>query len=79
MPIDQAVGATSVVVNAGCVRNSGVEVSARFQPISTKNFQWTINANWAKNWNKLVELSDGVSMWNMNPNITVGGSIYVRA
>lgn len=79
VPIDQAVGATSVVMNAGCVRNSGVEVSARFQPISTKNFQWTINANWAKNWNKLVELADGVSMWNMNPNITVGGSIYVRA
>lgn len=27
VPIDQAVGATSVVVNAGCVRNRGVEVS----------------------------------------------------
>lgn len=79
VPIDQAVGATSVVVNAGCVRNRGVEVSARFQPVKTKEFEWTISANWSKNWNKLVELADGVAMWNLNPNITVGGNIYIRA
>ena len=79
VPIDQAVGATSVVVNAGCVRNRGVEISARFQPIKTKEFEWTISANWSKNWNKLVELADGVAMWNLNPNITVGGNIYIRA
>lgn len=57
VPIDQAVGATSVVVNAGCVRNRGVEISARFQPVKTKDFEWTISANWSKNWNKLVELA----------------------
>ena len=79
VPIDQAVGATSVVVNAGCVRNRGVEISARFQPVKTKEFEWTISANWSKNWNKLVELADGVAMWNLNPNITVGGNIYIRA
>lgn len=79
VPIDQAVGATSVVVNAGCVRNRGVEISARFQPVKTKDFEWTISANWSKNWNKLVELADGVAMWNLNPNITVGGNIYIRA
>ena len=27
----------------------------------------------------MVELADGVAMWNLNPNITVGGNIYIRA
>lgn len=76
MPIDQAVGATSVVVNAGCVR--GVEISAlparqdqgsngRSAPTGPKT-----GTSWSSS-------ADGVAMWNLNPNITVGGNIYIRA
>ncbi len=59
VPSDWATGASSMVINAGCVRNEGIELSARFQLVKTKNWRWNIDANWAKNWNELVELPPG--------------------
>lgn len=56
VPSDWATGASSMVINAGCVRNRGIELAARFRPVSTKNWRWDIDVNWSKNWNELVEL-----------------------
>lgn len=47
-------GATRVVVNAGSIRNKGIELMVQAVPVKTKNFQWTIGANFAKN-NSVVE------------------------
>lgn len=79
VPVDQATGATSRMVNAGCVRNNGVEISASFNPVRTKDWNWTIDFNWAKNWNRLVELAPGVDLWQMNSSLTVSGNIYIYA
>lgn len=40
--------------NAGCIRNSGIELSVNAIPVQTKNFQWSTAVNFAKN-NSLVE------------------------
>ena len=45
------------VMNAGMVRNQGVEVQLGGSPVRTKNVEWTINANIAHNVNTLVELT----------------------
>lgn len=79
VPVDQATGATSRVINAGSVRNHGVEISTRIQPVRAKNFEYTINLNWAKNWNRLEELAPGVDVWQMNSSMTIGGNIYIYA
>lgn len=79
VPIDQATGATAKVINAGAVRNHGVEISTRIQPVKSRNFQYTINLNWSKNWNKLEELAPGVDVWEMNSSMNIGGNIYIRA
>ena len=51
-------GYSSRKVNAGLVRNQGIEVVLGGTPIQTKNVTWNLSANIAKNNNKLMELTD---------------------
>ena len=48
---------SSQYINAGLIRNSGVEVMLTGSPTRGKNFSWDINLNFAKNVNNVVELS----------------------
>lgn len=57
--LDQIVGATSMKINAGEIQNKGIEVSLGVVPVRTKDFTWSMNFNWSRNWNKLVSLQDG--------------------
>ena len=47
------------LINAGLVRNQGVEVVLGASVIRTKNLDWSVSANVAKNNNLLVELAPG--------------------
>ena len=59
-------------MNAGHVRNRGIEVAATLTPIQTPDFRWNLVANWSKNVNKVLSLFGGVqrivvgSYWNVN-------------
>ena len=46
-------------VNAGTVRNQGIEVSAFVLPVRTTDFSWTLNVNFTRNRNKVIELYEG--------------------
>lgn len=54
-----AVGFTNKFVNAGIIRNNGVEISLYGSPVKTKDFSWNINVNWTKNNSKVLELYNG--------------------
>ncbi|QKG51332.1 SusC/RagA family TonB-linked outer membrane protein [Hymenobacter sp. BRD67] len=47
------------VVNAGEIRNRGVEVGAFVTPVQTEGFKWTVNANFTHNQNVLLSLPAG--------------------
>ncbi|WP_329904113.1 SusC/RagA family TonB-linked outer membrane protein [Porphyromonas pogonae] len=47
-------------INAGEIRNYGIEVSLGVTPVKTKDWRWDVNFNWAINRNKLEELADDV-------------------
>lgn len=79
VPVDPISGAYYKLINAGEVNNHGVELSASFTPIKTKDIRWTINVNWSKNWNKLVELAPNVEFWQLNNSNTFGNRVYIRA
>ena len=79
VPSDWATGASSMVINAGCVRNRGIELAARFRPVSAKNWRWDIDVNWSKNWNELVELAPGVNVWQLNASNTIGSKVFIYA
>lgn len=59
--LDPATGYTSIVYNAGTVRNRGVELLFDFVPVQTRNFRWDVSVNWAKNFSKVLDLPDEVS------------------
>lgn len=60
VPASASSGYTSIVRNAGDLRNEGWEVSVRGRPIQTRDFTWDLNANWTRNRNSVVELAPGI-------------------
>lgn len=56
--IPSSTGASWAVMNIGKVTNKGFEIVANFIPIRNSDWLWSITANFARNRNKLVELSD---------------------
>ena len=78
--VDQVTGATGLKINAGEISNKGIEVTAHFVPVRTRNFEWSFDVNWSKNINKLVSLQDG---WDPNEPLqtdmgtTIGGRVNV--
>ncbi len=58
--ISRATGYNFKYVNAGNIQNQGFEVSLYGTPVKTPKFSWTINANWSRNRNLVVELADGI-------------------
>lgn len=51
-----SVGNTALYVNAGELRNKGIEATVYGTPIKTDDFSWDINVNFSKNENKLMSL-----------------------
>jgi TonB-linked SusC/RagA family outer membrane protein len=65
LPIPAATGFSTAVVNGGNVRNQGVEVTLNLNPIRLKGgFRWDINANFARNRNKLLDMN--IEQYNVN-------------
>jgi TonB-linked SusC/RagA family outer membrane protein len=57
--LDPTTGYSRAIVNAGEVRNRGVEVVLNGQPIANNAFKWKTTVTWARNRNKLLSLADG--------------------
>ena len=55
-------------MNAGLVRNKGIEVMLSGSPVRTKNVEWFVSANIAKNVNTLVELTEDQHEFTMYDN-----------
>jgi len=61
--ISTATGYNFKYVNAGEMENKGLELALFGTPVQTKDFEWNINVNWAKNKNKVVSLfEDGENL-----------------
>ena len=60
LPSDPATGYTTMVVNFGKVGNKGVELLLSTVPVKTRDFEWGLDFNFAKNYNKVISLPDGV-------------------
>ncbi|WP_392470472.1 SusC/RagA family TonB-linked outer membrane protein [Sphingobacterium cellulitidis] len=60
VPRDVTTGFSSEIINGGLIQNKGWELSLSGTPVRNENFQWNVSANWAKNNNKILELSEGV-------------------
>ncbi len=63
--ISNATGYEAKIINAGQIDNNGIEVSLRARPVITNSFSWTVSANWFKNYNTVVELTEGVEYFEL--------------
>jgi outer membrane receptor protein involved in Fe transport len=54
-------GLNEIYLNAGSIRNKGVEISLSGTPIQQKNFNWDIRVNYTRNRNKVLEIYPGLT------------------
>lgn len=60
VPTSSATGYSSVLRNAGSLRNKGIEVMLRGTPLEIGDFSWDLRVNWSRNQNEVVSLAPGV-------------------
>jgi TonB-linked SusC/RagA family outer membrane protein len=58
MPLDPTTGYSRAVMNAGKVRNQGVELMLNATPVESGDFRWNTTAVWSKNDNEVLELAE---------------------
>ncbi|NDV94575.1 SusC/RagA family TonB-linked outer membrane protein [Dysgonomonas sp. 521] len=61
LPTSDAFGYSYKLINAGKINNKGVEATLTVNPIRQKDWDWTAIANFSKNSNKIIKLSDAVN------------------
>jgi TonB-linked SusC/RagA family outer membrane protein len=54
--VSQATGFILQYINGGIVQNKGIELMLSGTPITSKNFSWDVNFNFARNTNTVLEL-----------------------
>jgi TonB-linked SusC/RagA family outer membrane protein len=60
-------------INAGLIRNRGLEVTADYTPVKTADFSWTVGGNYAKNVNKVEKLTENMK----SVVIGAGDAVYL--
>lgn len=64
LPVTAATGYTSKIINAGRIENKGVELMVNAIPVKTRTgFEWTVGLNFARNINKVKELTEGLDQY----------------
>jgi TonB-linked SusC/RagA family outer membrane protein len=58
VPVAPSTGFSSFFLNAGSIRNSGVEVKITGTPLELGDFKWVSTVNFARNVNELVSIQD---------------------
>jgi TonB-linked SusC/RagA family outer membrane protein len=68
--VSRATCYSGLFVNAGSVRNSGVEALLSVVPVQTRDLRWESTFNWTRNRNTVESLIEGVS------GVRIGGSFW---
>ena len=60
LPTDPATGYSSMITNFGTISNKGYELVLNTTPIKVGGFRWDVDFNFAKNYNKVEKLPEGL-------------------
>ncbi|HLL94737.1 MAG TPA: hypothetical protein VK404_07160, partial [Spirosoma sp.] len=77
LPISQASGANSSLINAGKIRNAGAEILLKAQPVVYRGFTWDVTLNWARNRGRVEELAPGINSYVIGQGPS-GGTVEAR-
>lgn len=67
-------GFTTITLNSGNIKNKGVEVTLRGEPVRNKNFSWNVTVNYSSNRNKVVSVYPGLAQYTAGSSFGYGGS-----
>ncbi|NIG53432.1 SusC/RagA family TonB-linked outer membrane protein [Chitinophaga sp. Cy-1792] len=65
----QETGLEGIIINAGNIRNRGVELMVTGTPVQTKNFEWNTSFNYSHNKNLILDLYEGRNEYDLGANI----------
>ncbi len=66
-------------MNCGNILNKGVELMISATPVKLTDFSWNVNLNFAKNKNKVIELSDKLERYQIrSPNLSIGETWIIK-
>lgn len=63
------------LVNAGKIRNEGIELAINGRALQIKDFAWDLGVNFSKNWNKVLELTDDMDYFQIETAPWMGVSV----
>lgn len=72
-------GFTSYIINAGNIRNKGIELSLNATPVKTRKTSWTTTVNFARNTSMIKELYPGINSLQLDVNTYASVSMYLLA
>lgn len=72
LPVPVEYGVDNMPINGGSMINRGIEVSASFVPVRTRNFTWTMSASTSKNFNQINRTGTQLSSFRT----AAGGTFY---
>ena len=81
--VSDATGYSSMLINAGEIRNKGVELQLYITPIKTADWMWDITFNWSKDKSKIIELYTDPTTGQSLEQYTIGknehANVYIYA
>lgn len=79
LSVSGASGYDQTVINAGSIRNKGIELAINGKPIVSKFFTWDARLNFARNKNKIEALYPGIPVLQNDVNTYSSQSIYLNS
>lgn len=61
LPVSNATGFSTFLLNGGSIRNSGIEVLLTATPILEKDFSWDITVNWSRLRGEVTDIAEGIN------------------
>ena len=75
-----SMGARSMLMNVGELKNRGIEFAAYGTPVKTRDWRWDLRANVAKNRNRVEYLADGLEVLrHIQPNGWDNGAVTLES
>lgn len=76
LPISSATGFTRGLINAGMIRNKGIELTLDATPVNTRGFSWNTTVTFSRNKNQVLELHESVPNYELTIARWAGAAIY---
>ncbi len=67
-------GVESIMFNAGDIQNQGIELTLHLIPVQTRDLSWSMDINYTRNRNKIVELYANIPSYNLYESATYGNT-----